>query len=169
MGARVSPLQPGPYARASVPWANSPRWLICYKDDHSQNTSFEKNWLDLICCWFLSHISCLSIWQLVCLFLDLCLAHTTICTTLKHVSADYCAFFSLHLNWLLFLCRSHLAVDMAGGASERTAGWCLRRVSRGSPGSDQAIRPAAADHPAGNSQRYKGRRGPHTTAQVIIY
>lgn len=78
-------------------------------------------------------------------------------------------FFSLHLNWLFFLCRSHLAVDMAGGASERTAGWCLRRVSRGSPGSDQAIRPAAADHPAGNSQRYKGRRRPHTTAQVIIY
>lgn len=77
--------------------------------------------------------------------------------------------FSLHLNWLFFLCRSHLAVDMAGGASERTAGWCLRRVSRGSPGSDQAIRPAAADHPAGNSQCYKGRRGPHTTAQVIIY
>lgn len=58
---------------------------------------------------------------------------------------------------------------MAGGASEGTAGRCVRRVSGSRSGPDQAIRPAAADHPAGHSQCYKGGRGPHTTAQVIIY
>lgn len=59
-----------------------------------------------------------------------------------------------------------LAVDVVGGASEGTAGRRVRRVCGSRAGPDQAVRPTAADHPAGHGQRYQGGRGPHTTTQV---
>lgn len=66
----------------------------------------------------------------------------------------------------LFCCQSLLAVDVVGGASEGTAGWCVCRVGGSSAGPDQTFRPAAADHPAGYSQCHQGGGGPDTTAQV---
>lgn len=59
-----------------------------------------------------------------------------------------------------------VAVDVAGGPAEGAAGRRLRRVSGGRPGSDQTLRPAAADHAAGHRQRHQGGRGPHPAAQV---
>lgn len=58
------------------------------------------------------------------------------------------------------------AVDMAGGTTEGAAGRRVRRVGGGRPGSHQALRPAAADHTAGDSQRDQGRGGPHPAAEV---
>lgn len=56
---------------------------------------------------------------------------------------------------------------MAGGAPEGAAGRRLCRVCGGRPGSDQTLRPAAADHAAGHRQRHQGGRGPHPAAQVV--
>lgn len=55
---------------------------------------------------------------------------------------------------------------MAGGATEGAAGRRVRGVGGGCPGPHQAIRPAAADHPAGDRQRDQGRGGPHPAAEV---
>lgn len=61
-----------------------------------------------------------------------------------------------------------LAVDVVGGAAEGTAGRCVRGVRGGGSGLDQALRPAAADHTAGNRQCYQRGRGPYTAAQVTF-
>lgn len=55
---------------------------------------------------------------------------------------------------------------MAGGAAEGAAGRRLRRIGGSRAGSDQALRPAAADHAAGHCQRDQGGRGSHPAAQV---
>lgn len=55
---------------------------------------------------------------------------------------------------------------MAGGAAEGAAGRRLRRIGGSRAGSDQALRPAAADHAAGHRQRDQGGRGSHPAAQV---
>lgn len=57
---------------------------------------------------------------------------------------------------------------MAGRAPEGAAGRCLRRVGGGCTGSDQTLRPAAADHAAGHRQRHQGGRGSHPATQVEI-
>ena len=58
------------------------------------------------------------------------------------------------------------AVDVAGGAAEGAAGRRVRGVGGGGAGPYQALRPAAADYPAGDRQRDQGRGGPHPAAQV---
>lgn len=183
MGAKVSLLQPATWmlCQGFSSWANSPRWLICYKDDHSQNTSFEQNRLDLISVpQFLSaHLAACpliptSVFNSQC---PMYLPHTCIlCSQQACLIALF--FFSsalrsvhsmmLHFNWLLLSCQSLLAVDVVGGASEGTAGWCVCRVSGSSAGPDQAFWPAAADYLAGYCQCHQRGRGPYTTAQVTI-
>lgn len=134
--------------------------------------------------WFLSPSFCLPIWQLVHWSLHLCLTHSTLCICPTHVYYVHnrpvwmLYFFSsalgsvhsmmLHFNWLLLSCQSLLAVDVVGGASEGTAGWCVCRVSGSSAGPDQAFWPAAADYLAGYCQCHQRGRGPYTTAQVTI-
>lgn len=58
------------------------------------------------------------------------------------------------------------AVDVAGGAAEGAAGRRVRRVGGSRAGAHQALRPAAADHAAGDRQRDQGRGRPHPAAEV---
>lgn len=132
VGARVSLLQPGWCARALVRWANSPRWLICYKDDHSQNTSFEQNWLDVIS---VSHLlsvrfaACLSILTSVLTHSALCICPTPfrmcVLFTTSLFSCFLLFFFSLLLEvyttWYCILTGLHfLSLTVSCGRGWRS-------------------------------------------------
>lgn len=129
-------------------WATLPRWLICYKDDHSQITSFEQNQLGLISIAYLLSPA----WVFWCSG-----------SVPPDCSCDvqvWCLSNWLALTW------SRLAVDMARGVAEGIAGWRVCRIRGGSSGPDQTVRPAAADHSAGHCQCHQRGRGPYPTAQV---
>lgn len=128
-------------------WATLPRWLICYKDDHSQIISFEQNQLGLI-----SAAHLLSPAWVVWISGPLIIQVACRC--------------GVYLNGSLFLTWSPLAVDVAGGVAEGIARWRVCRICGGGSGPDQTVRPTAADHSAGDCQCHQRGRGPYPTAQV---